>query len=228
MSSPPAKDVFFIDSLNGWLSYKISVSYPTILRTTNSGANWITEFPGTRYYINSLYFTDKRNGWATGNNCIIQSTTNGGINWINQIRGQTGINYNSACFTDSLTGWVVGDNGAILKTTSGGVLTKFTNTSSEIPDKYFLSQNYPIPFNPTTKINYELPASRQSGRVTNYVSVIVCDVLGNEVKTLVNEIKPAGSYELEFEGSNLPSGIYFYSLLIDGNVFDTKRMILLK
>jgi hypothetical protein len=95
------------------------------------------------------------------------------------------------------------------------------NVSDGIISDYKLYQNYPNPFNPTTKINYEL-------RVTNYVSVIVYDILGNEVETLVNEKKLSGSYEVEFSGSNLPSGIYFYSLSIDGNLVDTKRMILLK
>ena len=61
-----------------------------------------------------------------------------------------------------------------------------------------------------------------------FVALKVYDLLGNEVKTLVKEDKPAGNYETEFDGTDMPSGIYFYSLLIDGNVIDTKRMILLK
>ncbi|MBS1553263.1 MAG: hypothetical protein JST15_14465 [Bacteroidetes bacterium] len=67
-----------------------------------------------------------------------------------------------------------------------------------------------------------------------FVSLKVYDVLGNEIKTLVNENKPAGNYTIEFDardarqGSNLPSRIYFYTLLIDGNLIDTKIMILLK
>ncbi|MBK8381732.1 MAG: hypothetical protein IPL16_07560 [Ignavibacteria bacterium] len=97
------------------MSGQSSAAAPTILRTTNSGDNWISEFPGTGYLINSIYFTDKRNGWAAGENRIIQSTTNGGINWINQTATQPGINYNSVYFTDSLTGWAVGDSGTILK-----------------------------------------------------------------------------------------------------------------
>ncbi|MBK6537175.1 MAG: T9SS type A sorting domain-containing protein [Ignavibacteria bacterium] len=224
---PPFNTVYFIDSLNGWLSGQSSAAAPTILRTTNSGDNWISEFPGTGYIINSIYFTDKRNGWAAGENRIIQSTTNGGINWINQTATQPGINYNSVYFTDSLTGWAVGDSGTILKTTTGGVLTNFTNTSSEIPDKYFLSQNYPNPFNPVTHLEFGIPE-------LEFVSLKIFDVLGNEVSTLVNESKPAGRYEVTFnasnarQGSDLPSGIYFYSLLIDGNTMDTKRMVLLK
>ena len=88
------------------------------------------------------------------------------------------------------------------------------------PDKFNLSQNYPNPFNPTTKINYEL-------RITNYVLLKVFDVLGNEVAALVNEKQNAGSYSIEFNGADLPSGIYFYKLEA-GDFSDTKRMILLK
>ncbi len=61
-----------------------------------------------------------------------------------------------------------------------------------------------------------------------FVSLKVYDVLGNEVSILVNENKPAGSYEVEFDGSDLASGIYFYSLSVDGVLVDSKRMALLK
>ena len=70
---------------------------------------------------------------------------------------------------------------------------------------YRIEQNYPNPFNPTTKIRYEIPER-------SFVTLKVYDVLGNEVATLVNEEKPVGSYEVEFNGFGLPSGIYFYRL----------------
>ncbi|MBK6774024.1 MAG: T9SS type A sorting domain-containing protein [Ignavibacteria bacterium] len=217
----PVREVFFIDSLYGWFSGRSSFSVATIFRTTNGGDNWIPNLPGTGSIVNSLYFINKNKGWAATENRIIQSTTNGGVNWINQTNFQSGVNYRSIYFTDSLTGWVVGDSGIILKTTTGGILTNFTNTSSEIPVKYFLSQNYPNPFNPVTHLEFGIPE-------LEFVSLKIFDVLGNEVSTLENEIKPAGNYEVEFDGSHLSSGIYFYSLLIDGNIIDTKRMILLK
>ena len=114
-----------------------------------------------------------------------------------------------------------------LRYSQAACLERYVN-SSEIPLTYFLDQNYPNPFNPTTKINYELPASRQGGQITNYVSLKVYNVLGNEVKTLVNEKQNAGNHTVEFEGSNFSSGIYFYSLSVNGNIIDTKRMVLLK
>ncbi|MBV6422142.1 MAG: hypothetical protein DAHOPDDO_03431 [Ignavibacteriaceae bacterium] len=101
-----------------------------------------------------------------------------------------------------------------------------------LPEEFSLEQNYPNPFNPSTVISYQLP-------VTGFVSLKVYDVLGNEVAVLVNEEKPPGSYEVEFnshsdEGQNLPagrqglsSGIYFYTLQA-GSFTQTKKLILMK
>ena len=83
-----------------------------------------------------------------------------------------------------------------------------------------LFQNYPNPFNPSTTIKYQIPK-------LNFVTLKIYDVLGNEITTLVNEKKPIGNYEIEFNAPELPSGIYFYSLQA-GNYVDTKKMILLK
>ena len=86
--------------------------------------------------------------------------------------------------------------------------------------RYLLSNNYPNPFNPATTIRYELPER-------GFVTLKVFDVLGNEVATLVNQEKPAGSYQVEWNAFNLPSGIYFYRMRA-GNFTDTKKLILLK
>jgi len=90
------------------------------------------------------------------------------------------------------------------------------------PLTFSLAQNYPNPFNPSTVINYQLP-------VAGLVTLKVFDVLGNEVVTLVNEEKNAGSYNAQFTMNNvqLSSGIYFYKLQA-GSFVDTKKMILLK
>ena len=85
---------------------------------------------------------------------------------------------------------------------------------------YLLQQNYPNPFNPTTTIKFTISDLR-------FTILKVYDVLGNEVATLVNEVKQAGNYEVEFDGSGLPSGIYIYRL-ITANFSDSKKLILLK
>jgi hypothetical protein len=89
-----------------------------------------------------------------------------------------------------------------------------------IPDEYRLEQNYPNPFNNSTVIKYSVPH-------TSNVVIKVFDILGNEIETLINEEKPAGTYELTWYAEGLPSGIYFYRLQA-GSFVETKKMILLK
>ncbi len=91
-----------------------------------------------------------------------------------------------------------------------------------IVDEFKLYQNYPNPFNPSTTIKFTDSPDLQDLRLLK-----VYDVLGNEIATLVNEEKPAGSYEVEFNASSLPSGVYFYQLQA-GNFVETKKMVLLK
>ncbi|MEJ5263595.1 MAG: phosphodiester glycosidase family protein [Ignavibacterium sp.] len=99
-----------------------------------------------------------------------------------------------------------------------------------IPNDFVLYQNYPNPFNPVTKIRFAVPASSlnpfSKGEWT-FVNLKVYDILGHEIATLVNEEKAAGNYEVEFNGLNLPSGIYFYKLTA-GAFTQTKKMILLQ
>jgi hypothetical protein len=91
-----------------------------------------------------------------------------------------------------------------------------------------LEQNYPNPFNPTTKIKFTIPTVIASeAKQSQLVTLKVYDVLGSEVATLVNENKPAGVYEVEFNAINLPSGIYFYQLS-SGSHNQVKQMVLLK
>ena len=97
-----------------------------------------------------------------------------------------------------------------------------------VPSEFKLEQNYPNPFNPSTKIKYNIPSVIVSGTTqSQFVSLKVYDALGNEVVTLVNEEKPAGNYEVQFDANGLSSGIYFYKLQV-GSFVDTKKMILLK
>jgi hypothetical protein len=95
-------------------------------------------------------------------------------------------------------------------------------------DQFSLKQNYPNPFNPSTKIKYTIPSVIASEtKQSQMASLKVYDVLGNEVATLVSEEKPAGVYEVEFDASNLSSGIYLYALQT-GSFFESKKMILIK
>ena len=93
-------------------------------------------------------------------------------------------------------------------------------SEDQIPTQYSLGQNYPNPFNPSTIISFSILNSE-------FITLKVFDVLGNEVSTLINEEKPAGSYQVEFDAGIFSSGIYFYKLQA-GNYVETKKMILLR
>jgi hypothetical protein len=95
-----------------------------------------------------------------------------------------------------------------------------TKISKEIPNNFFLSQNYPNPFNPTTAIEFDIPK-------TAYTKLIVNDLLGREVETLVNEELKAGSYKVNFNGDRLSSGVYYYKLS-SANFSETKKLVLIK
>jgi photosystem II stability/assembly factor-like uncharacterized protein len=109
-------------------------------------------------------------------------------------------------------------------------LTTISNEKIGTLFNFRLAQNYPNPFNPSTIISYQIPQ-------TGFISLKVYDILGREVVTLVNEEKPAGNYEVEFDGRELTSGIYFYKLSVSalpsqdrqaGNYIETRKMILLR
>jgi len=88
------------------------------------------------------------------------------------------------------------------------------------PNKFSLEQNYPNPFNPITTIKYQIPE-------LSFVTLKVYDVLGNEIATLVNKEKNAGTYEIEFDPAGFQSGVYFYQLQV-GSLVETKKMVLMK
>ena len=207
--------VQFVSNLTGWIS-----SYGGIYKTTDGGLNWIRHWvvPGTFGYYTTVFFVDSLYGYTSSQGGIFYSS-NGGIDWIDQDFSSVLALY----FADELNGWGVGYNNLIMHTTNGGV-TFIEDDENNLthPIKFLLQQNYPNPFNPSTTIQYAI-SSKQ------FVTLKVYDLLGREVATLVNEEKPAGSYNVEFRMQNLElsSGIYFYQL-IAGDYVETKKMVLLR
>jgi hypothetical protein len=191
----------------------------TILRTTNGGTTWTEQTSGTTERLEDVSFTDANNGTVVGFGGTILRTTNGGTTWTEQTSG-TNNWLSSVSFTDANNGWAVASNGTILHTTNGGVSFVEEEQIDEMPTIYFLSNNFPNPFNPSTKIKYSIPQSSN-------VVIKVFDILGNEIETLINEEKSAGTYEVKWNAENLPSGVYFYQLNA-GEFVNTKKMILLK
>jgi hypothetical protein len=198
-------------------------------KTSNGGDNWnFTSQTNSRE--NDMFFINPSTGWIGGymgaDSSLISYTTNAGANWTLQKK-----NFDSRVrkifFLNESTGWVTlydwGNpaplNKRIMKTTTSGI-TVISKILGVIPEKYSLGQNYPNPFNPMCNVQFSMYNAGQ-------VKLVVYDVQGREVQTLVNEKLIAGTYEVKFDGSMLNSGVYFYKLMTDGFT-ETKKMLLIK
>jgi photosystem II stability/assembly factor-like uncharacterized protein len=239
-----ATGVEFTDLNTGYVSASVWDGTGAVAKTTDGGNNWVTTF-----FSNPLWSVDfpisgaSLVGFAVGNQGTILKTFNAGVNWQQQNSG-TGLRLNKVFFKDFDFGFAVGENGLILRTTTGGEPTTYVKNENQGLLTFQLYQNYPNPFNPSTKIKFTVPQSPLLGGDGRggLVMLKVYDVLGNEITTLVNEELSAGKYEVEFDGSELTSGIYFYQLRIGGpetslpagqagsgrGFIQTKKMVLMK
>jgi hypothetical protein len=129
---------------------------------------------------------------------------------------------NSVRFTDERSGVAVGEWGRILRTSDGGVnwVSDEQNQPPGDPHELFLEQNYPNPFNPMTTIRFSIMK-------LDHVRLIIYDLLGREVKTLVDERRMPGSYEVTLTGRGLASGLYLCRLTV-GNSAATRKLLLLR
>jgi hypothetical protein len=199
-----------------------------IYATTNYGNTWIPRPSGTFENLHDIKFRNENEGIVVGDNGVVRYTNNGGVTWQEDsyFSGLTSGDILSVATVDFNTGM------ALVRNTNldGGSTTSMLVVSSEplavdetgniIPSEYSLEQNYPNPFNPSTKIEYKILHP-------GFVSLKVYDMLGNEITTLVNEEKNAGSFEINFDASNLSSGVYYYCLKA-GNFTQTKKLVLMK
>jgi photosystem II stability/assembly factor-like uncharacterized protein len=189
-----------------------------IVKTTNGGANWTVVTSGTTESLFGVKFTDAMTGYACGNNGAIIRTTDGGDNWSLQTSPLNEI-LTDIWFTTPTVGYISTWSGKILKTTNGGI-TYINPVSTEVPENFGLEQNYPNPFNPATNIKFRIPAA-------GFVKLVIYDVTGKEISTLVNEELAPGTFEVKWNASSNPSGIYFYTLS-SGGFTQTNKMILVK
>lgn len=214
-------DVFFINQNIGWVSgYRHYIA-----KTTNGGQNWeVQNELESAQGLYSIYFINSNTGWTAGdhfgsNATSCYYTTNGGTNWLKEFGVIHSGRITKIRFSSSYTGWIGGQYGKIFKTINTGGLTGISNEVNK-PVTYELFQNYPNPFNPVTNIKYQIP-------VNGFVSLKIYDIIGREIKTLVNEIKNSGSYNITFDGTEFTSGIYFYRIQ-SGDFMQVKKMILIK
>ncbi|MGH2575385.1 MAG: T9SS type A sorting domain-containing protein, partial [Ignavibacteria bacterium] len=209
------------NSLNINLVYHSTWSSGSFWKSTDMGSNFVSLSQSGSLWATDVAKDDPNTVAYDnyGSSCYI--STNGGLNFITTNVGSS-----------PAAGILFFDKGNLLIQHGGGVykmniiynvptITANHQISSEIPNDFNISQNYPNPFNPSTKISYGLP-------MTGFVKIIVYNVLGKEMQTLVNQELRAGSYEAVWDASEFPSGIYFYSLYSNGERIDTKKMILMK
>ncbi len=213
----PLIELYIVDSLNivgvgGDFEYGTGVA-----RSTNGGNSWTYVEPGFFGVATGLTFRNVNEAWAClGGEGKFIFSSNGGLNWEIKITPeQSGIN--DITFTDSLHGFAVGDNGVILKYIPPPVSVNDEPKGNIIEGNYLL-QNFPNPFNLKTKIHFAL--AKQS-----FVELSIYDILGNEIVTLLREEKRAGSYEIDFDASNLVSGLYICTLKTLSNIKSVKMII---
>jgi photosystem II stability/assembly factor-like uncharacterized protein len=192
---------------------------PGMLKTTNSGLNWTTvtsPFPSSPISgicgKQSQYFSCSF--WSS----TIQYSSNFGANWTLSYTSPGGNFYHITKARYGNTIWAIRSNGGI--SYYGPIITGIKPVVSTVPTSYALEQNYPNPFNPVTKINFEIAKQ-------GLVSLKVYNVVGREVITLVNEVKSPGIYSIDFDASELSSGVYFYKISAE-NYIETKKMMLVK
>jgi len=190
-----------------------------VFRTTNNGINWTTANTGLPSSPIYALAASGSNLFAGTYGSGIYLSTNNGDNWSEVNNGLTALSINSLAICGSYL-YAGGDASGVWRRPLSEMITGIEDEINSLPENISLEQNFPNPFNPSTSIQYAI-SSRQ------FVSLKVYDVLGNEVLTLLNEYKPAGKYQTEFNAASLPSGIYFYQLK-SGSFIETKKMVLLK
>jgi hypothetical protein len=228
-------DIHFIDSLTGWRTKGDTLKF-----TSNGGLNWskqLMPYGGMIFSSNLLRFSvlNRDTVWGCGGyilypnsqvTSILYRTTNGGATWLFQIPDTSFLPFESFIrFTDKLHGWVYSTNPTGIHTTNGGDtgwLTGIKQIGNNIPKEYKLYQNFPNPFNPVTNIKYSVKHE------TSNVKLVVYNIQGKLIAELVNQKQTVGTYLVDFSGSDYSSGVYFYSLIVDGFYADTRKMILIK
>lgn len=188
--------VFYV--CGGDYEYGVSTAY-----STNSGANWFYRTLEIFGMGIGMGFRNELEAWITSNfSQRLVYTTNGGEDWFD-INSPDSSTLNGLNFANQFTGWAVGNNGTILKyySTSTGISNNFGNVR-----EFRLYPNYPNPFNSSTNIRFQLS-------YPSMVTIKIYDVLGREVRTLLNDMKHPGEHRVRFDSGDLNSGIYFYKII---------------
>lgn len=201
----------------------VASRYVGVFKSTDKGLNWSVSNNGlpSELYPRIIISFDSLLFLGAGSGVFMSDDQ--ALNWINITPGLANT-VAEVLGANNDTLYVGPYQGGVWKRSITNILTDVKKNFNEVPDKFSLYQNYPNPFNPSTKISWQSP-------VSSWQTLTIYDVLGNEVATLVDEFRNAGSYEIEFSPSSFKhhtsSGVYFYRLQA-GEYVETRKMILLK
>ncbi len=206
------RDFAFLDPQTGWF-----VSYAGgVFRTTDGGASWLPTCTLSEP-VKQILFTSDQIGWVVGDYAIYRSE-DGGLTF-SRFRPLPPYEAVAMCFRSASLGFVFGQNGMLYEYEMHGDDVREIPVPG-IPSELALEQNYPNPFNPTTVVSFQLP-------VVSKVTLVVYDVLGREVTTLIDETKPAGGYSVQWDASRFASGMYLVRLTA-GRFTATRKILLLR
>jgi photosystem II stability/assembly factor-like uncharacterized protein len=219
---------FKYDNMTG-IVLGAAFSYTNFYKTTNRGNNWSivhTEPDNAPWGMN--WIPDSDIFYVSMNNRFLKSTNNGD-NWFSVSNAGPNGSFFSMDFIrkdNRIYGWllhIVSGTMRVLRVLDSVNTVGIQNVSSIQPEEFNLHQNYPNPFNPETRIKFEVP-------INSHVKLKVFDMLGREIAIIVDQKISPGSYEYTFNADEygLTSGIYFYTLLSDEKIIQTKKLILLR
>jgi photosystem II stability/assembly factor-like uncharacterized protein len=208
----------FINKDTGFVVYyPYLFPYPKILSSINAGTNWLTAYThNISYGLGNIQMVTQNKIWCGTSSNYLLVSTNSGLNWGKQF-SSINSNYNVYMYDTSL-GFAWSGVQLVRSSNGGGPIVSVENIAGNIPTEYILKQNYPNPFNQSTIISYQLA-------ISGFVQIKIVDVSGKNIAIFVNERKAPGTYETRFDARSLASGIYFYSLFINDNRIETKKMI---
>lgn len=206
--------------------YGFLAAVPNLYRTTDGGNSW-TDFPLTQsphdYPARDIEFVPDHPEllWISSYTRLLLSSDSGKTS-VEQVIPYA-FHSSDIEFGNQRTGWVTGSDGRLIYTNNCGGLISGSADHRPVPEEIELFQNYPNPFNPVTTIRFSV-GWKSGGEI---VSLKIFDLLGREIKTLVDEFKPPGFYEVTFDGTDLSSGVYFYRIN-SGNNSLIRSMLLVK
>ncbi len=232
-------DIWFKKSTNGGLNWSALKRVNDDPPGKQQFMSWMTvdEITGHIYIV----FYDRRNYTDNQNDVYVAYSTDGGENFVNLRVSQSPFLTTGSAFIGHYinidaynnvirpiwTRWVAGN--LSIWTAIADNLVNIHEINSEVPQKFRLYQNYPNPFNPKTRIKFDIPKFplTKGGQRGLFTRLLIYDIVGQELSSLVNQQLNPGTYEVVWDASEYPGGVYFYRLTA-GDYLETKKMLLIK